>query len=76
MTQGAVMTSGAVDTPLSPQVMAAANVPLNDALWFHRIPSGRKRLQALATPTGKRILDCLRAYQDRVTAPLAMPLAA
>ena len=76
MTQRTVMRSGAVHTPLSPQVMAAANVPLRDALWYHRIPSGRKRLLALATPTGKRILEHLREYQERVTASLAMPLAA
>ena len=65
-----------VIAPLSPETMAAAKVPLSDALWFHRIPSGRKRLQALATPTGRRILERVRAYVDSVGASAAMPLAA
>ena len=65
-----------VITPLSPETMAAAQVPLSDALWYHRIPSGRKRLQALSTPTGRRILERVRAYVGAMDANSAMPLAA
>ncbi|GEM_PF-4303393 len=76
MVPKSAMSSPDAFAPLSPQVMASAGVPLKEALWYSRIPSGRARVQALATPTGNRILDRIRAFREQMTARDAMPLSA
>ena len=76
MVPKSAMNASASVTPLSPQVMASAGVPIKEALWYARIPAGRPKMQALTTPTGNRILERVRAFQVKVSARDAMPLAA
>lgn len=76
MGQNFAMSSSDAFAPLSPQVMARAGVPLKEALWYSRIPSGRDRVLALATPTGTRILERIRAFHEEKTTRDAMPLSA
>lgn len=75
MTKIAETSSAARPAPLSPQVMAQAGVSLSDALWYARIPVGHKKVQALNTPTGTRILNSVRQYLGGVQSN-AMPATA
>lgn len=47
--------------PLDPKVLQAAGVPLDDALWFAKVPSNRK-VVALRQSRGQRILDRVRQH--------------
>ncbi|MBS3912704.1 MAG: hypothetical protein KGZ70_12935 [Hydrogenophaga sp.] len=61
-----------VQNPLDPQVLQAAGVPLDDALWITKVPSDRK-IVALRQTRGQRILHQLRMYFGVVASP---PVAA
>ena len=69
-------TAVTIRSPLDPATMSQAGVPLEEALWYSRIPSGRHKLRALQTERGGRILDKVRGFMVRTTARDAMPLAA
>ena len=62
--------------PLAPTVMHQANVPLEDALWYARIPTGRHKVKALRHPRGQRILKQVREFMQQATARDAMPVIA
>lgn len=47
--------------PLDPKVLQAAGVPLDDALWFAKVPGNRK-VVALRQSRGQRILDKVRQH--------------
>lgn len=47
--------------PLDPQVLRAAGVPLDDALWFTKVPGDRK-VAALMCSRGRRILNRVRQH--------------
>lgn len=57
-----VQNAVAIKEPLAPHVMSQAGVPIEDALWFSRLPSPRAKVQALATPRGNGILSHVRKF--------------
>lgn len=57
----------AVKNPLDPQVLKAAGVPLDDALWFAQVPGNRK-VAALMCARGKRILQQVQRHTMRLAA--------
>jgi hypothetical protein len=71
-----VQTAVTISAPLGPQVMHLAGVPLDDALWYARIPSGRHKVKALRHPRGERILKHVREFMQQATARDAMPMTA
>jgi len=56
-----------VEVPLAPTVLKAAGVPLEDALWLNRLPSGRARFQALRSTRGEEILARVRSFAHQLT---------
>ena len=55
------MAVSAQTNPLDPLVLKAAGVPLDDALWFAKVPTNRK-VAALACSRGRRILSHVRQH--------------
>lgn len=72
MSQTSVIPN-AQSVSLSPRVMAQAGVPFNDALWFTRIPGGRAKVEAMATPTGRKVLERVSAFLKQSPAPMPAP---
>ena len=69
-----VQIAGAIMEPLAPQVLRAAGVPLDDALWYSRLTSPRSKALALVTPRGERLLGHVREFMHRSNAHQAMPM--
>lgn len=49
-------------SPLSPDIMAQANVPLEDANWLHSQRATPSFFASLQTDRGTRILNQVRAF--------------
>lgn len=57
------MSNAATQTsPLSPVIMAKANVSLEDATWLHSQRATPKFFESLQTERGTRILNKVRAF--------------
>lgn len=54
----------AVKEPLAPQILSKAGVPLDEALWFNRLPSALK-VHALRVPRGEAILKRVREFTQQ-----------
>lgn len=67
-------TTVAIETPLAPQVLRKAGVPVEDSLWFSRKSMG-EQMQALQTPRGERILTHVRKFMSQLNAS-AVPMVA
>lgn len=48
--------------PLDPQVLRAAGVPLDEALWFTKLPVDRKIPALMCSQMGRRILHRVRQH--------------
>ncbi len=55
------MVHNANSNPLNPQVLKAAGVPLDDALWFAKVPVNRK-VAALMCSRGRRIIQLVQHH--------------
>lgn len=65
------MASTAIN-PLDPEVLQAAGVPLEDALWITKVPSNRK-VAALTRSRGVSILERLREHLGGQSAMSSAP---
>ena len=68
------MSKSLVHTPLAPQVLHKAGVPLEDTLWFIRQRSPSMQMMSLSTPRGEGILVHVRKFMQQVNASHAIPI--
>ncbi|EWS66531.1 hypothetical protein Y695_00222 [Hydrogenophaga sp. T4] len=66
----------ALKEPLAPHVLKEAGVPLEDALWFSRLPLAAKVKALEVTVRGRNMLVAVRRFYQANSTQVSAPMAA